>query len=151
SRRTDDGRVLDHPRGDHAGDRSRRFAALRQRRRPHRGGRLALPVGRHRTRQRPRDGRRSAAPQARHATSFVLEREDILGMISRKEPNMAETEQEKISRARVARGKGILAADESDGTIKKRFDSIDVESTEESRRASRDMLFTSASAQYDIQ
>ena len=42
----------------------------------------------------------------------------------------------------VAEGKGILAADESDGTIKKRFDSIDVESTEEARRAYRDLLFT---------
>src|SRR5256714_14301669 len=42
----------------------------------------------------------------------------------------------------VADGKGILAADESDGTIKKRFDSIGVESTEETRRAYRDLLFT---------
>ena len=39
-------------------------------------------------------------------------------------------------------GKGILAADESTGTIKKRFDGIDVESTEETRRAYRDLLFT---------
>ncbi len=42
----------------------------------------------------------------------------------------------------VAEGKGILAADESSGTIKKRFDSIDVESTEENWRAYRDLLFT---------
>jgi fructose-bisphosphate aldolase class I len=42
----------------------------------------------------------------------------------------------------VAPGKGILAADESSGTIKKRFDSIGVESTEENRRAYREMLFT---------
>src|SRR5436189_2494681 len=42
----------------------------------------------------------------------------------------------------VAEGKGILAADESDSTIKKRFDSIGVESTEENRRAYRDLLFT---------
>jgi fructose-bisphosphate aldolase class I len=42
----------------------------------------------------------------------------------------------------VADGKGILAADESDGTIKKRFDSIGVESTEANRRAYRDLLFT---------
>jgi fructose-bisphosphate aldolase class I len=41
----------------------------------------------------------------------------------------------------VADGKGILAADESDGTIKKRFDSIGVESSEENRRAYRDLLF----------
>jgi fructose-bisphosphate aldolase class I len=42
----------------------------------------------------------------------------------------------------VAEGKGILAADESDGTIKKRFDSIGVESTEDNRRAYRELLFT---------
>ena len=40
------------------------------------------------------------------------------------------------------RGKGILAADESSSTIKKRFDSIHLESTEENRRAYRDLLFT---------
>jgi fructose-bisphosphate aldolase class I len=48
----------------------------------------------------------------------------------------------ETAKALVAEGKGILAADESDGTIKKRFDSIDVESTEENRRAYRDLLFT---------
>src|SRR2546421_3969909 len=48
--------------------------------------------------------------------------------------------------ALVAEHKGILAADESDGTIKKRFDSIGVESTEENRRAYRDMLFTTEGA-----
>jgi fructose-bisphosphate aldolase class I len=42
----------------------------------------------------------------------------------------------------MAPGKGILAADESTGTIKKRFDSIGIESTEDNRRAYRDMLFT---------
>src|ERR671919_1130742 len=42
----------------------------------------------------------------------------------------------------VADNRGILAADESSGTIKKRFDSIELESTEENRRAYRDMLFT---------
>jgi len=44
--------------------------------------------------------------------------------------------------ALVAEGKGILAADESDGTIKKRFDSISVESTEDNRRAYRELLFS---------
>src|SRR5580765_889305 len=48
---------------------------------------------------------------------------------------------EKTARALVAEGKGILAADESDGTIKKRFDSIGIESTEESRRDYRELLF----------
>jgi fructose-bisphosphate aldolase class I len=80
----------------------------------------------------------------------VLAREDILETISRKEPNMAEHELEKVARALVAPGKGILAADESDGTIKKRFDSIDVESTEETRRAYRDMLFTTPGAEDHI-
>ena len=46
------------------------------------------------------------------------------------------------ARALVAPGRGILAADESSGTIKKRFDSIGVESTEDNRRAYRDLLFT---------
>ena len=45
------------------------------------------------------------------------------------------------AKALVAPGKGILAADESSGTIKRRFDSIDVESTEETRRDYREMLF----------
>src|SRR3954469_23647001 len=55
---------------------------------------------------------------------------------------MSNTELHETARALVAEGKGILAADESDGTIKKRFDTIGVESTEENRRAYRDMLFT---------
>jgi fructose-bisphosphate aldolase class I len=55
---------------------------------------------------------------------------------------MAAQELQETARAIVAEGKGILAADESDSTIKKRFDSIDVESTEENRRAYRDLLFT---------
>src|SRR6266496_2884328 len=59
-----------------------------------------------------------------------------------KEDTMGLQELEAIARALVAPGKGILAADESTGTIKKRFDSIGVESTEENRRAYREMLFT---------
>jgi fructose-bisphosphate aldolase, class I len=55
---------------------------------------------------------------------------------------MGETSLADTARALVAPGKGILAADESDGTIKKRFDTIGVESTDESRRAYRDLLFT---------
>jgi fructose-bisphosphate aldolase class I len=46
-----------------------------------------------------------------------------------------------IAKAMVAPGKGILAADESTGTIGKRFDGISVENIEENRRAYRDMLF----------
>ncbi len=55
---------------------------------------------------------------------------------------MADDELNAIARSIVADNKGILAADESTGTIKKRFDSIGVESTEENRRAYRNLLFT---------
>jgi fructose-bisphosphate aldolase class I len=51
------------------------------------------------------------------------------------------------ARAMVAEGKGILAADESAPTIKKRFDSIGVESTEANRRAYRELLFTAEGAE----
>jgi fructose-bisphosphate aldolase class I len=54
----------------------------------------------------------------------------------------ANTELHETATALVAENKGILAADESTGTIEKRFDSIGLESTEENRRAYRDMLFT---------
>ncbi len=50
------------------------------------------------------------------------------------------------AKALVAPGKGILAADESSGTIKKRFDSIGTESTEDNRRDYREMLFTTKGA-----
>jgi fructose-bisphosphate aldolase class I len=46
-----------------------------------------------------------------------------------------------IAHKMVARGKGILAADESSGTIKKRFDAINVENTEENRRDYREFMF----------
>jgi fructose-bisphosphate aldolase class I len=52
----------------------------------------------------------------------------------------------KVAHAMVAPGKGILAADESSGTIRKRFDAIKVESTEDSRRDYREMLFRSKDA-----
>ena len=53
---------------------------------------------------------------------------------------------ETIAQAMVADGKGILAADESTGTIKKRFDTINVDSTEDSRRDYREMLFRTTEA-----
>ncbi|MEP9372863.1 class I fructose-bisphosphate aldolase [Mesorhizobium sp. KR1-2] len=53
---------------------------------------------------------------------------------------------EDIAAAMVASGKGILAADESSGTIKKRFDVIGVESTADSRRDYRELLFRSTNA-----
>ena len=49
--------------------------------------------------------------------------------------------------AMVAEGKGILAIDESQPTIKKRFDTIDIESTEENRRAYRELLITAHGSQ----
>ena len=55
---------------------------------------------------------------------------------------MGANELHEVAQAIVADGKGILAADESDSTIKKRFDSIGIESTEDNRRAYRDMLFS---------
>src|SRR5579862_4483858 len=48
----------------------------------------------------------------------------------------------ETAKALVAAGKGILAADESEGTIKRRFDAIGLESTEDHRRDYREMLFT---------
>ena len=53
---------------------------------------------------------------------------------------------EQTAQAMVAEGKGILAADESTGTIKKRFDSIGAESTEDNRRDYREMLFRATDA-----
>jgi fructose-bisphosphate aldolase class I len=58
--------------------------------------------------------------------------------------NLAELN--KIANAMVAPGKGILAADESTGTIKRRFDAIGVENTEDNRRDYRELLFRSADA-----
>ncbi len=59
---------------------------------------------------------------------------------------MSVSDLEATARALVAPGKGILAADESSGTIKKRFDSIGVESNETNRRDYREMLFTAPGA-----
>ena len=53
---------------------------------------------------------------------------------------------EDIANRMVAEGKGILAADESTGTIKKRFDSIGAANTEENRRDYREMMFSAADA-----
>ena len=55
---------------------------------------------------------------------------------------MNRQELESVAQRLVAKGKGILAADESFGTIKKRFDAVHLESTEETRRSYREMLFT---------
>lgn len=55
---------------------------------------------------------------------------------------MSKQELETVAQSMVAKGKGILAADESMGTIKRRFDSIKIESNDHNRRAYRDLLFT---------
>src|SRR6201987_2203128 len=58
--------------------------------------------------------------------------------------NLAELN--KVAEAMVAPGRGILAADESTGTIKKRFDAIGAESTADNRRDYRELLFRSTEA-----
>ena len=60
---------------------------------------------------------------------------------------MAQNPLEEVARSLVAPGKGILAADESSGTIEKRLKSIDVPSTEENRRDYRELLFRTAGAE----
>ena len=63
---------------------------------------------------------------------------------------MDSTELDRNAAAMVAPAKGILAADESTGTIKKRFDKIGLESSFESRRAYRELLFTAPGAEKHI-
>jgi fructose-bisphosphate aldolase, class I len=65
-------------------------------------------------------------------------------------PLMNTVELSTTAQALVAKNRGILAADESSSTIKKRFDTIKLESTEENRRAYREMLFTAPEAQASI-
>src|SRR6266508_3678381 len=62
------------------------------------------------------------------------------------EASMNLAELNRVAEAMVAPGRGILAADESSGTIKKRFDSIGVESTADTRRDYRELLFRSSEA-----
>ncbi|MDQ4069507.1 MAG: fructose-bisphosphate aldolase class I, partial [Actinomycetota bacterium] len=59
---------------------------------------------------------------------------------------MASNDLAAIARQMVAPGQGILAADESTGTITKRFDKVGIESTEESRRDYRELLVTAPGA-----
>src|SRR6195952_2792913 len=61
---------------------------------------------------------------------------------------MALAELNAVAEKMVAPGRGILAADESTGTIKKRFDAIDVENTEPNRRDYRELMFRSAGMRY---
>ncbi|HEX4377209.1 MAG TPA: class I fructose-bisphosphate aldolase [Steroidobacteraceae bacterium] len=63
---------------------------------------------------------------------------------------MSRSDLENVAVAMVAKDRGLLAADESSGTIKKRFDKIGLESTEENRRAYRDMLFSAPGVAQNI-
>jgi fructose-bisphosphate aldolase class I len=83
---------------------------------------------------RARSIERSGAPRQRQ------------GRMNHQEGSMTLDELNKVAKAMVAPGKGILAADESSGTIKKRFDAISVESTEDNRRDYRELLFRSTEA-----
>jgi fructose-bisphosphate aldolase class I len=70
----------------------------------------------------------------------------LISSTASKERTMKTENLESVARKLVAPGKGILAADESTPTIEKRLKSIDVASTEENRRAYREILFTTAGA-----
>src|SRR6201995_4149880 len=90
----------------------------------------------------------SAVPLRRMLNSAFARERSILPRKSSTLPedpmNLADLN--KVAQAMVTPGKGILAADESSGTIKKRFDAIKVESTEDNRRDYREMLFRSQEA-----
>jgi fructose-bisphosphate aldolase class I len=83
-----------------------------------------------------------------HCQSSAVKR-SANGLVSRSDQGggrMMAMSLEQVAAAMVAPGKGILAADESSGTIKKRFDSIKVENTEANRRDYREMLFRATDA-----
>src|SRR3981189_1450848 len=63
------------------------------------------------------------------------------GVVRTSAEHAVRLELQTVANAMVMKGKGLLAADESSGTIKKRFDDINVVSTEETRRDYREMLF----------
>src|SRR6266498_3570148 len=77
--------------------------------------------------------------------AFCEEEDDDLAR-NLQERNMRSENLESVAKKLVAPGKGILAADESSGTIEKRLKSINVPSTEENRRAYREVLFTTKGA-----
>ena len=71
---------------------------------------------------------------------------DYDSLLNHQKTVMKDDNLQSIAKKLVAPGKGILAADESTGTIEKRLKSINVPSTEENRRAYREVLFTTADA-----
>ena len=81
---------------------------------------------------------------ARLVKSVASRRTQRRGSGRRSAMNLAELN--KVASAMVAPGKGILAADEFTGTIKRRFDAIGVDNTEDNRRDYRELLFRSAEA-----
>ena len=146
-----------------------RQAGIGRRRRRYRGGAQPCRVGERfqlrldRGRRVPGMDGRQAAARRRGAAGKVTppspqcacdaRKSAILPRIPRsrfeethEETSMNLADLNKVPRAMVAPGKGILAADESSGTIKKRFDAIGVESTEDNRRDYREMLFRSTEA-----
>ena len=66
--------------------------------------------------------------------------------LQKKDEPMTSRDPEAVAQTLVAEGKGILAADETVPTLTKRFDTLGIRSTEESRRTYREMLFTSPGA-----
>jgi len=91
-------------------------------------------------------GLSSTAKAFEIATNMLVVISNEQRKLIHKEKVMKSENLESVARKLVAAGKGILAADESTGTIEKRLKSINVPSTEENRRAYREVLFTTKGA-----
>jgi fructose-bisphosphate aldolase, class I len=91
-------------------------------------------------------GLSSTAKAFEIATNMLVVISNEQRKLIHKEKVMKSENLESVARKLVAAGKGILAADESSGTIEKRLKSISVPSTEENRRAYREVLFTTNGA-----
>ena len=96
--------------------------------------------------RRPSNANSNSSMSLREALGSCA-RDKLAPELSTEGGAMGLEELEATAKALVAEHKGILAADESDGTIKKRFDSIGVDSTEDNRRAYRELLFTTEGAE----
>jgi fructose-bisphosphate aldolase, class I len=87
-----------------------------------------------------------AASAPRRELDTNTERETFVILLAREAPERGESmdiqQLERTAEELVTEGKGLLAADESFGTIEKRFNAVNIDSTEESRRQYREMLFT---------
>jgi hypothetical protein len=96
-----------------------------------------------------RDGVDGDAPPAQllgqDAGRNSLTAASLKGFLSKEHPRMS-LERESIAQTLVADGKGILAADETVPTLTRRFDTLGTQSTEQSRRTYREMLFTAPGA-----